>query len=1148
MCAAGLFLAACTTGWSQSDLSTITGTVRDSSGGGVPNAKVTARNEGTGVSRETTTNDSGLYTVSNIPAGRYAVTVEAQGFKKYESTGNLLDANIPLGVDVTLEVGGVNETVTITAEASRIQTEDATVGATVDTYQVQNLMLNGRNPVLLAALKPGVRSSASLANFNFNLTDGGFSMNGSRPNDNVFFQDGAVATRTRSNGTSIGAADVNSTQEIQILTANYNAEYGRSGGGQVRVVTKSGTRDFHGDAYEYFRNSAMDANTWARNNSTLPVLNGQPQPLRFNQFGYDVSGPVYIPGHLNRDRNKLFFLFGQEWIRYRTSPANASTVPDVAMRNGNFSELLGPNIYFSRTYNIVDPTSGAPFAGNIIPLSRLSQNGIALMNAYPLPTPGFLQGKANYIVSNTEIDNTRKDTISADYLPSDKDSIRLRVLNYNYYVKNAFQGNFPAAANQLNRPNQTASLNYIHVFSPTMINEALATVSADHVDITLPGNGWNRTQFGVNYPYLYGAAAKDLPNKMPTVNINGFTQLDEGPYPSRSGGPIYDYSDNFTWIHGNHTLKFGGIFERSGQNDRDQVNVTGIPGGANNQNGRFDFQDTSFFGNTNPGIADLALGQFSSYAEIGPRDYTLSRGNMFEFFAQDSWKATQKLKVEIGVRETILQPYYALWGNYDVFDARFYNAANAVQLDPKTGTIIPGSGNVYNGIVIPGSSFPAAGKGRFPDSGDPALNALFHGLPKTYANWQKNNFVPRIGLAYQVNDKTVVRAGFGGFKNRPAVSDSTFLGGNFPFQGYVAVSNGSVDNPGAASGGTPTQFIQTQDPVWKTPTAYNWNFTVQRELPFASVLEISYVGRVGLWLERTRNLNQLPVGTCPLSACPGGVNIDYLRPYKGFNQIQIAENAARSQYNGLNISLNRRFTNGFSFGFAYTLSKSYDNASGRRDIVWNAYNDQNFWGPSTFDTRQFAVINWIYEIPLFRNQSNISGKLLGGWQITGITQFQSGVPFSIGTNTDYAGIGTATFQPWQVNGPVSYPHAFSNGAGTGQYWFTTTDSSGNKLFTAPTAGTFSNQTKDLYYAPGFVNWNLGIFKTFKLNERNGITFRAEAFNWINHPNLGGANGAGAFGITGPQGQPDGNPTSSTFGMVTTKDGRRNLQLSLQYSF
>jgi hypothetical protein len=520
---------------------------------------------------------------------------------------------------------------------------------------------------------------------------------------------------------------------------------------------------------------------------------------------------------------------------------------------------------------------------------------------------------------------------------------------------------------------------------------------------------------------------------------------------------------------------------------------------------------------------------------------------MYEFFAQDSWKVTQKLKVEYGFRETILTPYHVLWGNYDVFDSRFYNPAKAVAIDPKTGAIIPGSGDVYNGIVIPGSSFPDAGKGRFPDSGDPALNALFHGLPNSYADTKYANFVPRLGIAYQINDKTVVRAGFGGFKNRPAVSDSTFLGGNFPFQGYVAVSNGMVDNPGSAAGGIPTQFIQTQDPVYKVPTAYTWNATVQRELPFASTIEISYVGRVGLFLERTRNINQLPVGTCPGGPCPGGVNVDYLRPYKGFNQIQIAENAARSQYNGLNIAWNRRFQHGFSFGLAYTLSKSYDNASGRRDVVWNAYDDRNFWGPSTYDTRNLVNFSVIYEFP-YKKTTGFTGAVLGGWKITETTQFQSGTPFSIGTNTDYAGIGTSTFQPWATSGSVSYPKAFSNGPGTGNYWFTTTDSSGNKIFTAPANGTFSNQTKDLYYGPGFQNWNLGLFKTFRVTEKTGLVFRAEAFNWVNHPNLGGANGSGAFGITGPQGQPNGNPTSSTFGMVTTKDGRRNLQLSLKYNF
>jgi carboxypeptidase family protein len=1136
--------------FAQSDLSTITGVIKDPSGSSVPNAKVTVRNEATGVERSTTSADSGTFSITNLPSGLYTLSVEAPGFKKYQKTRNKLDPSVPLAVDATLDVGAVSDTVSVVAETQRIQSESATVGALVEEAQVKNMMLNGRNPVLLAALKPGVRSSASLANFNFNLTDGGFSMNGSRPNDNVFFYDGAVATRTRSNGTSIGAADVDATQEVQILTANYNAEYGRSGGGQIRVVTKSGGRDFHGQAYEYFRNSAMDANTWARNISPFSFQNSVPQPLKYNQFGFGINGPVYIPGKFNTGRNKLFFLVNEEWVRYRTTPTNTATVPSLAMRQGDFSELLRSNIFFNRSYVVADPATGTPFPNNIIPQSRLSANGIALMNAYPKPA-AFVQGNLNYIVSNGEIDNTRKDSISLDYLPTDRDTIRLRVLNYSYYVANAFQGTFPMAANQLDRPNQTASLNHIHVFTPTLINEALVSASADHVDITLRGTAWQRTQYNVNYPYLYGAAAKDLPDKMPTVNINGFTQLDNGPYPSRSGGPIYSFSDNVTWIKGNHTLKAGFLFERAGQNDRDQVNVNGIPGGANNQNGRFDFQDTGFSGNTNPGIADLALGRFNSYAEIGPRDYTISRGNMFEFFVQDSWKVTPKLKLELGLRETILQPYYALWGNYDVFDARFYDPAKAVSIDPRTGTILPGTGDIYNGMVIPGDSFPSSGNGRFPSSGDTSLNALFRGLPKTYADWRKNNFVPRIGVAYQINEKTVVRAGFGGFKNRPAVSDSTFLGGNFPFQGYVAVSNGVVDNPLSASGGTPTQFIQTQDPVWKTPTSYQWNFTVQRELPWQSNIEVQYIGRVGLWMERTRNLNQLPAGTCPLGNCPNGVNVNYLVPYKGYNQIQIAENASRSEYNGLNVAWNRRFAKGLGFGVAYTYSKSFDNASTRRDIPFNNLDDHSFWGPSNFDTRHIAVINWIYELP-YKHTTGASGLLLGGWQITGITQFQTGTPFTIGTNTDYAGIGTAAFQPWQVNGNATLSkgdQGFSNSASDSNFWFRTKNGDGSPIFTAPALGTFSNQTKNLYYGPGFQNWNLGLFKTFKIHEQHAFTFRVEAFNWLNHPNWGGANGSGQFGIPpSPQGQPNGNPTSSTFGKVTTKDSRRQLQLSLKYSF
>jgi Carboxypeptidase regulatory-like domain/TonB dependent receptor/TonB-dependent Receptor Plug Domain len=1135
-------LALAASSFAQSDTSTISGSVKDATGSSVPGAKVTVKNEGSGVVRESQTNVQGNYTVTSIPAGNYAVSVEANGFKKFTSTGNRLDASLPLSVDITLEVGQTSESVNITAEAQRIQTETATVGKVVDEYQIKNLMLNGRNPVLLAALKPGVRSSSSLANFNFNLTDGGFSMNGSRPNDNVFYTDGAVATRTRSNGTSIGSSDVDAVQEIQILTADYNAEYGRSGGGQVRVVTKSGGSVFHADAYEYFRNSAMDANTWARNNSSLAIQSAVQQPLHYNQFGYVVNGPVYVPGKFNTSKNKLFFLFSEEWVRYRTTPTNTATVPSDLMRQGNFSELLGPNIFFGKTY-VVKDANGNPFPGNIIPQAQLSKNGLALINAYPRSTLGFLQGKANYIVSSPDIENQRKDTVSVDWVPTDKHTLRLRVQNFNYDIQNPFQGTFNLDPAVLHRPNQIGSLNYIWVISPRLINEALVSGSADHVQIKIIGN-YSRSAAGVNYPYLYPASSKDVPDKLPTINVNGFTQLDLGPYPSNSGGPIYSYSDNVTWVKGNHTFKFGFLYERAGQNDRDQINVNGIPGGANNQAGRFDFQDTA---NGNPGIANAALGTFSTYAEIGPRSYTISRSNMYEMFAQDGWRLTPKLKLELGARYSIMEPYHALWANYDNFDARYYDPKQAVKVDPTTGLIVPNSGNIYNGIVIPGNSWPGVAAGRFPAAFDPQYNSLFKGLPNYYAPIQWGNIVPRIGVAYEVNEKTVIRSGFGGFKNKPAVSDATFLGGNAPFQGFISLSNGSVDNPGGAGGAANAPaFIQTQDPVYKIPTSYSWNFTVERQLPLNSILEVAYVGRVGLWLERIRDLNQVAPGT--LQANPG-VNINALRPYLGFSQIQIAENAARSTYNGLQVAWNRRFVKGLSYGVSYTYSKSYDNSSGRRDIPFNSLNDLNFWGPSTFDARHVAVINWIYELP-YHNTKGFMGALVGGWSITGVTQFQTGTPFTIGNNTDYAGIGNGSFQPWTVNGSASLDSPqFSNSAADSNYYFKTKDANGNPIFTAPAAGTFSNQTKNLYNGPGFQNWNIAVFKTFRLGERQTLRFRAESFNWVNHPNWGGTSGSGQFGNPpSTQGQPDGNPTSSTFGKVTTKGGNRNMQLSLRYSF
>lgn len=441
--------------WAQSDTAQISGFVKDPTGSVIPNSSVTVKNEDTGLERKTATHAGGYYVIPNLPSGFYTVTVEAVGFKKFITTQNKLDANMAGTVDVRLDHGAVTESVEVTGSGATVQAETATLGRLVEGSQIQGLMLNGRNPIWLALLKAGVRGNSSLATFSYDFPQLP-NINGGRAQDLVVTSDGAVGLRTRGDGATIGVADVEAVQEIQILTANYNAEYGRSGAGQIRLVTKSGTRQFHGSFYEYLRNEKLDANSWSRNRL------GQLRPAnKLNQFGYVVSGPVYLPGKWNTDRSKLFFLWSQEWVRFRQGMTSIITVPTLAMRQGDFSELLSPaNPYFGRR-TVNDPDTGASFANNIIPASRLSPNGLAFLRAYPEPTPGFLQGRANFFQSRAQPTDQRKDTISIDFLPAEKHIVRLRHQNYSFRRLEAFGTLTDRAPGDFDRPNRTASVNHI---------------------------------------------------------------------------------------------------------------------------------------------------------------------------------------------------------------------------------------------------------------------------------------------------------------------------------------------------------------------------------------------------------------------------------------------------------------------------------------------------------------------------------------------------------------------------------------------------------------------------------------------------------------------------------------------------------------
>ncbi|HLJ16787.1 MAG TPA: carboxypeptidase regulatory-like domain-containing protein [Bryobacteraceae bacterium] len=1111
----------------QLDRGQISGFVRDPSSAAIVNVNVVVRNETTLQVTQVKTNESGYYQAPDLVTGLYTVEAEAPGFKKFVESHVKLDAASVATVDISLAVGTLNESVNIVANATPLQTDSAQVGRVVEAKQIEDLTLNGRNPLYLPLLLPGVNSSSSISTFDPDgLGNGNFSINGGRTDENMIYVDGAIALRTRANGAILGTLNVDTVQEVQVLTADYSAEYGRVSAGQIRYITKSGGHDFHGGLWEYFKNDALNTNTWARNASGV-ASQASPAPYRFNEFGYALGGPIYIPKKFNVDRNKLFFFSSIEWIRWNQYSTSTATVPSLAMRQGDFSELLSPtNIFFGKGRVITDPVSGQPFPGNIIPASRLSPNGIALLNTYPAPTPGIATvGAINWTATRRDPRDTSQNTFKVDYRINDKNTLSVRGTIYEFHETQPFRGSFDLVQLQSNRPNYTSVASLTTILSPSLINEAAFTASEDRDWNNVYNNGkYDRSQYGLNFPYLF-PGTKDLPNKIPTISIANFSTVDGGPYPSFSGGPIFVWTDTVTKIYGNHTFKFGVYVEHSGENDRDELMSSSTSGSTNNPNGQFNFSDTGTALTSGVAVANAALGLFNTYGEVGKKDYTPYRATATELFAQDGWKITSRLKFDYGLRYEHWPPWASLWGNIASFNPQFYDPNNAAVVDRKAGYIV--SGPLYNGMTLPGATWNPGEIGRVPGAGDSSLQYLFHNLPAGLA--QTNNiFDPRVGLAYSINAKTVIRTGAGAFHDRLSVNDNTLLGGNAPLQLIQVVSNGIADAPGGSAAGKFNfpSAVTMQDPVNKAPVAWNWNFTVQRELPWSMTLDAGYVGRSAYHLPRDRNINSLEPGT--VQANPG-VNQDALRPFQGYSTITLAENAAQSNYHGLQTQLNRRFSSGLGFGVSYTFSKSITNADTKSELLFDPFNASLSRGLSTLDHTHVLVFNYIYDLPFLRHNAGIFGKTLGGWEISGISQFQSGAALSVLGTVDQAGVGTGNgSQPWNVIGSPSINNqAFSISNGDQNYWFNP------KVFSLPAPGTFGDGGRGIIRGPSSYIWNFALRKNFAVTEKLKFQLRGEAFNVFNHPNWSNPN------VTA---------TSSSFARVQSKTGDREIQVALRMDF
>ncbi|MFP5226691.1 MAG: carboxypeptidase regulatory-like domain-containing protein [Acidobacteriota bacterium] len=1124
----------------QNTTSSVSGTVEDPSGAVVPNAKITVTNDATGQVLTATTDGHGAYTVTNLPPGTYTVNATISGFQPETQNNVIVDPNIGRQLNFTLKPGTSTTTVKVEANANALQTQSAAVGQLVTSQQVKSAELNGRNPIYLSQLEPGVTRGAPLTSFNFTPDFGGPQISGSRNDEILVTLDGAPMIRTRGNGTTTGVADVDTVSQMQILSTTYPAEYGGTSGGILAQVPRYGTRDFHGSAFEYLRNSFFDANTWIRKQSSNPTEADHPVPFRFNQFGWNLAGPVAIPHMWDGMRNKLFFVVAQEYLRYRQTPTQTGVVPTALMRTGNFSELLKPNI-FEAPVQLKNPSTGAPYPNNVI-TTGLSPNGLALLNAYPAPNQN--QPSYNWEVSAPYPQNQRKDSVTVDYLPAPKHQLRFAFLHYTYYQDNPFAGNFNRTPQIWNWPDEVGVLHWTWTMSPTTVNDLTASASTDHVTITddLSSGLYDRTKYGINFPYLFPADQKLIPNKIPTIEITDFGTLDGGPYPSHSGGEVISLADNLTKVVGNHTFTFGGLWMYSGENDFDQIDVSSTtPGATNNQNGQFIF--TALHNNqptSGSAVSNAALGLFDSYGEIGQKSYTLFRANSGEFFAQDNWRARPNLVVEYGVRYSIFQPYYALWGNQSMFNANNYDPAAAPTVNPVTGTET--GGNQYDGMVIPGSHFPSSAKGHVPASVlNGQYNDLFHGYNKSYSPIVWSDIQPRLGVTWQFAPQTVVRLGGGRFVQRMGVNDVVQLGGNAPFQAAESVTNGNVDNPGGVTQSLYPLQVSSQTYNLPSPEAWAWSASVEQELSKLATLTVSYVGRRGLHLMQIEDINELQPGS--LIANPK-VAPDALRPFKGYSSIVEMSDHGSSTYNAMQVDLKRRLTNNFLFGVAYTWAKLMDFGSSRGYELPNYYNPSIDYGPADFDIRDVLVVNYMWNLPYADHSGHwLIRNALGDWQISGVTQAQTGTPFSVSNGNDYAGVGPgAGSQIWGAVKPVQVNKHFGAAGWFNPAAFENADGS----LAHPAYGTFAPRgSRNLIYNPGFQSWNLAAEKPFHIVPRHDnqqLIFRAEAFNFTNHPNWDGSGNAPGMST----------PGSGTFGEITTKgqsySSDREMQFMLRYAF
>lgn len=1146
----------------------IAGNIKDTNGGVIPNAAVSVNNASLGVTQTATSNMEGDFVFPLLPPGTYVLSIGITGFKKTEKTNVVVPVATKVNIGtIVLEVGSVSETINVEAEAGQleIQTESGERSNVVTNRQLRNIPLNGRNVVDLMRTIPGVIAGGVTANAASTVTNitGGFSINGTRSAQHEYTVDGVTNLNLGNNTGALVSVNPDALDEVKVLTSNYQAEYGRAGGGFISLTTRGGTNELHGGGRYFRRHDSMNADPYF-NNLRGGSAKGFPRPLyRYNFYGWDLGGPIVIPKVVN-GKNKLFFFISQEYYRQLVPQAASINilVPTAAERGGDFSRTVDGT---GKAVIITDPTTGQPFAGNIIPTNRLYAPGKTIVNFLPASNTTAGGNVYNYTSQVPSSYPRSENILRGDYQikPTARLSVRW-VYNRDdqqfAYGTTTASWNWPLTiTDRKNGPGSIPTISLINNFTPTLINEFIFGAGRGGVTIAPKDDRATRSRTGINTPLLYPDA--NTSNLIPSLNFGGIPSATTantsvfGSFDQRFS--IWHAMDNLTKVKGNHVFKFGFYYQSASNSSNSQTHVESDLDFTNSASNPL---------NTGNPFSNALLGIYTSYRQDNAKPIGDYIYHDISWYAQDSWKVHPRLTLELGMRFSWYQPVYNRAGTADgaFFNPSLYDPATAPRiyrpvcvgaatcasggatyraLDPAisatptlentlssffVGKLVAGAGNLTDGIALVSKGYPKGG-----------LDAPLI-LPQ-----------PRVGFAWDVtgSHKTVVRAGFGVTFDRYQSGITGFGATNPPFVLSPTLSNGYLQDITSGGGGALSPLTITGvNRNSKFPTIYSYSIGVQRNIGSGTVLDVAFVGSQSRHLARRANYNapaygatfkasaQDPTkyanGVIPATE-PGlpsiysaagvsfsGANalpVDYLRPYQGYSDITYYNFDANSTYRSLQAEFRRRFTRGLTFSAAYTFSRTLTTVSD--DATYTNIRDAHFdYGLASFDRTHYFVATFVWDLPKpgrVLGANAVSRAILSNWTLTGNTSLASGSPTELGLAISGQDAGNrllGTYSAANLSGQS--PRFLVTGSPQ-------TDGVINMgAFSVPGVNNAGPYPRFYLRNPGIQNQDLSISKNIRFggDGKRYLQLRMEAFNVFNHPQFSGynlatnvVNGAGQAG-------------------------------------